>query len=677
MIERCRNVRLRGARGTSKLAFEALECRAMFSGQAFASVQASGVTENSPQLFYAPDGMDSIIDRTFTGPSQEGSWRTVSVNTFGPFSTILSAGGGLELNKVHVLEGGESGQVVIDLKSLSQALAALGQGDPYKLATNYLLGAEVRITTTLHVPHQDDETRTEVFYFSRFISAVEPGTNRLWFPPSNGVSRPVPLSITSSQPWGIIVQSGEPATFSVSSGLITFQPQHKGMNSAPLNVVFGAKGEVAGTITANGIGVANRTWSLDREALIAQLQLKFANGSSLSRSTFETMADQIITSAKGTLGSLVDWVDSLESANDKVTFQPVASGGNAPIGQTVVDPTTPWLLAAHDVLDDFSSSSLKDQFDFAELLRDLRARNANPTSTINLNKVLDPNAIFMDWWWADATDGDAAGKIKQEIVKSIVHEVGHAEGFLGEIIPGADSGVTAAPFDYMQQGGFSENGAYFIFLESAPIFRVLRGSTWYANDLQQAVDLINGSLANGRQQDFFYVPQEYSGLAWTNPRNALDATLDAIISPRDALEIINWLLKYGSTLMPSYDFSGGYLCDTNADGSISPADALRVINHLLLHGLTSIEVGGAEAAAYVVAQNPGGLPESVASALTAAATDAALTEMTGQVPAKIAAADSSVRPVVASGLGTTLSALLLQDVQRGRPRRSAVSFFSW
>ncbi len=71
----------------------------------------------------------------------------------------------------------------------------------------------------------------------------------------------------------------------------------------------------------------------------------------------------------------------------------------------------------------------------------------------------------------------------------------------------------------------------------------------------------------------------------TNPTRALDSNGDGLISPLDALVVINRLNVAGSTPFPSPPIFVGYL-DTTADGLISPLDALVIINELNLHGVT-------------------------------------------------------------------------------------------
>ena len=65
---------------------------------------------------------------------------------------------------------------------------------------------------------------------------------------------------------------------------------------------------------------------------------------------------------------------------------------------------------------------------------------------------------------------------------------------------------------------------------------------------------------------------------WQNPRNALDVDDSGIVSPVDALQVINDLDDNGSRQLPlSRPTLAAYL-DVNGDGWTSPVDALMVIN---------------------------------------------------------------------------------------------------
>lgn len=73
---------------------------------------------------------------------------------------------------------------------------------------------------------------------------------------------------------------------------------------------------------------------------------------------------------------------------------------------------------------------------------------------------------------------------------------------------------------------------------------------------------------------------------WQNPNNPIDVNNDGIITPRDALHVINFLNDNGPGETPPLPGSGGgeggdpAFPDVNGDGRITPIDALLIINEL-------------------------------------------------------------------------------------------------
>jgi hypothetical protein len=61
---------------------------------------------------------------------------------------------------------------------------------------------------------------------------------------------------------------------------------------------------------------------------------------------------------------------------------------------------------------------------------------------------------------------------------------------------------------------------------------------------------------------------------------SLDTNADGVVSPIDALLVINELNKEGLAVASPARLNSSLACDTNRDGSISPLDALLVINQL-------------------------------------------------------------------------------------------------
>ncbi len=71
---------------------------------------------------------------------------------------------------------------------------------------------------------------------------------------------------------------------------------------------------------------------------------------------------------------------------------------------------------------------------------------------------------------------------------------------------------------------------------------------------------------------------------WRNPADNLDVNLDGVITPTDAVQIINDLNANGIRQLPSSKPTGTPFLDSQGDGNATPLDALYVVNHLNLQG---------------------------------------------------------------------------------------------
>jgi hypothetical protein len=72
------------------------------------------------------------------------------------------------------------------------------------------------------------------------------------------------------------------------------------------------------------------------------------------------------------------------------------------------------------------------------------------------------------------------------------------------------------------------------------------------------------------------------GNVWQNPRERFDVSNDGVVSPRDALQVVNDINRGGARAlqMPSAAKSPPPYVDVSGDGFVSASDALRVINEL-------------------------------------------------------------------------------------------------
>jgi hypothetical protein len=71
----------------------------------------------------------------------------------------------------------------------------------------------------------------------------------------------------------------------------------------------------------------------------------------------------------------------------------------------------------------------------------------------------------------------------------------------------------------------------------------------------------------------------YPGFPPSNPLNPFDVSADGLITPLDAIMVINLLNSSGPIKDPLAPSSLGYV-DVDADGTVTPTDAILVINQL-------------------------------------------------------------------------------------------------
>jgi uncharacterized delta-60 repeat protein len=94
------------------------------------------------------------------------------------------------------------------------------------------------------------------------------------------------------------------------------------------------------------------------------------------------------------------------------------------------------------------------------------------------------------------------------------------------------------------------------------------------------VNLTNPSGAFANPSQATGTIQNNNAATWFNPVDAFDVNGDGLVSPIDALDIINRLNSVGGGTLPAAPIGAHDFYDTNADGVCSPLDALKVINFL-------------------------------------------------------------------------------------------------
>lgn len=77
------------------------------------------------------------------------------------------------------------------------------------------------------------------------------------------------------------------------------------------------------------------------------------------------------------------------------------------------------------------------------------------------------------------------------------------------------------------------------------------------------------------------IGSELPGLVWHNSSKPTDVTADSLVSPTDALMVINYLNRKAPTLLPTSRSRNDWWLDVNNDGRVTPSDALRIINELI------------------------------------------------------------------------------------------------
>jgi len=112
-----------------------------------------------------------------------------------------------------------------------------------------------------------------------------------------------------------------------------------------------------------------------------------------------------------------------------------------------------------------------------------------------------------------------------------------------------------------------------------------------------------GVAPDGEVEDYRV---QIAGPPYQNPNNALDVNNSGVVSPADALTVINLLNAYGTLSLPTNLFTpqgGGpglaFYVDVNGDTFMSPVDALTVINYL-----NAQKISGGEGEATAAATDP-------------------------------------------------------------------------
>ena len=144
--------------------------------------------------------------------------------------------------------------------------------------------------------------------------------------------------------------------------------------------------------------------------------------------------------------------------------------------------------------------------------------------------------------------------------------------------------------------------------------------------------------------------------AWQNPVNKYNVNNDNLISPNDALIVINKLLTgFAGTLASPTPFNP-YI-DVNGDGLLTANDALQVINYLNINGITSATPFSPGVATPGVA-TPGVVTPSVATSNSATSNSATSQAVTSSPATATAGTASSTAGVASAATATAASPAL-------------------
>jgi hypothetical protein len=171
------------------------------------------------------------------------------------------------------------------------------------------------------------------------------------------------------------------------------------------------------------------------------------------------------------------------------------------------------------------------------------------------------------------------------------------------------------------------------------------------------------------------VVTDFDDHPWRNPSNALDVNVDEVISPLDALHVINALNTRGAGRLPvplTPNDMPPPLLDTNGDNFVSPLDALLVINYLNTSRNGEGEAAGEEGLNQLVVDAGRKLEQPVLSLATANAEHTGETERTGETARAVQAlfADWPWSRTSVDALGTAQRVAKSQARQHGDRRQT-------
>lgn len=111
------------------------------------------------------------------------------------------------------------------------------------------------------------------------------------------------------------------------------------------------------------------------------------------------------------------------------------------------------------------------------------------------------------------------------------------------------------------------------------------------SSFQISVTVVDASDATSRAVLPLTLQIDSDQSPWQNKLNPMNVNRDNLISPQDAIQVLNYLNQNGTRALPAlraFDAVTSPDLDVNADGIASPIDALQILNYLNTNGATNV-----------------------------------------------------------------------------------------
>ncbi|MCB9924064.1 MAG: hypothetical protein H6822_17920 [Planctomycetaceae bacterium] len=294
------------------------------------------------------------------------------------------------------------------------------------------------------------------------------------------------------------------------------------------------------------------------------------------------------------------------------------------------------------------------QSEWTSSTRQLRINFASPVTTVSIDAVSNNPADYGRLAIYDAND-NLLGRYTTDALASGEYEtmtLSRPTADIAYAIAGghADTGVRLDNLHFGPSTTAVTNafGAYMLPSLETGSYRVqVLGTTGSQGTTPTTQAVAISGAAPVASVDFGFVAV---ASPWQNASNRFDANNDGVVSPIDALLIINELNSNGSRKLTSADVTPPFM-DVNGDGYVAPIDVLQVINDIessLPEGESYVEAGVPVASERIVAPAAEGefvpLPPSVRGATTESELSSSgrgLSDFTTPAPLDVLAGQSS------------------------------------